>query len=444
MDAAPEPAVGALTASTVDEVTTLLKSESLKELIADVDKYLDVKKAFLADNDPEYDLIVRCNEMSVTINHHIADIHKFNRDLYQIRFPELESLVPHALDYARTVLKLGNDLASVPILNEILPAAHIITISMAASNTTGHDLSPDELKRVSDGCQAALDLEAMQSKVRGYVASRMAMYAPNLSALVGSEVASNLIGAAGGLFQLSNVPSTTLFALGKKRQILVGLSTATQLKRYGFVGECDIMQEVPVDLEKKTARMIANKAALMARLDLQNDSYRNGESGAKFRQDILDRIEKWQAPPPQRRVKVIQRPDINATKTRRGGQKLHRAKQKYHVTEMRKRANRVAFGKIQEEHGNSMKTMGMLDFEGSGVIRATASEEAGFKIKAKKWKKMGGGRNGGKTPGFATSVFAYDTVEGLALVDPNANKEKVAEESQSYFNSSSSFVNLKK
>lgn len=41
-------------------------------------------------------------------------IHKFIRDKYSKRFPELESLVPNALDYIRTV-KVPLTLASAPI-----------------------------------------------------------------------------------------------------------------------------------------------------------------------------------------------------------------------------------------------------------------------------------------------------------------------------------------
>lgn len=49
-----------------------------------------------------------------------------------------------------------------------------------------------------------------------------------------------------------------------------------------------------------------------------------------------------------------------------------------------------------------------------------------------------------KTPGIATSVYAMTPLQGLELVDPTAQREKQEEEAQSYFSSSSSFVNVKK
>lgn len=40
---------------------------------------------------------------------HLDIIHKFIRDKYSKRFPELESLVPNALDYIRTVKVSGEE-----------------------------------------------------------------------------------------------------------------------------------------------------------------------------------------------------------------------------------------------------------------------------------------------------------------------------------------------
>ncbi|XP_010833418.1 PREDICTED: U4/U6 small nuclear ribonucleoprotein Prp31 [Bison bison bison] len=52
---------------------------------------------------PEYRVIVDANNLTVEIENELNIIHKFIRDKYSKRFPELESLVPNALDYIRTV-----------------------------------------------------------------------------------------------------------------------------------------------------------------------------------------------------------------------------------------------------------------------------------------------------------------------------------------------------
>lgn len=56
---------------------------------------------------PEYRVIVDANNLTVEIENELNIIHKFIRDKYSKRFPELESLVPNALDYIRTVKVSG-------------------------------------------------------------------------------------------------------------------------------------------------------------------------------------------------------------------------------------------------------------------------------------------------------------------------------------------------
>ena len=61
---------------------------------------------------PEYRVIVDANNLTVEIENKLNSIHKFIRDKYSKRFPELESLVPNALDYIRTVKVSGEDSGS--------------------------------------------------------------------------------------------------------------------------------------------------------------------------------------------------------------------------------------------------------------------------------------------------------------------------------------------
>lgn len=54
------------------------------------------------EEDPEYKLIVEANGLTLDIDNEIGVIHRFSRDHYAKRFPELEQLVLHPLDYVRT------------------------------------------------------------------------------------------------------------------------------------------------------------------------------------------------------------------------------------------------------------------------------------------------------------------------------------------------------
>lgn len=71
------------------------------------------------------------------------------RDAYRARFPELESLVQHPVDYARVVGAIGNegDITAVE-LEGVLPSATIMVVSVTASTTAGHPLPHPQLDKV--------------------------------------------------------------------------------------------------------------------------------------------------------------------------------------------------------------------------------------------------------------------------------------------------------
>ena len=70
---------------------------------------------------------------------------------YKKRFPELESLVHHPVDYARVVLRIGNeeDVTTIP-LTDVLPQSMVMVVSVTASTTNGAALPPLELERVNE------------------------------------------------------------------------------------------------------------------------------------------------------------------------------------------------------------------------------------------------------------------------------------------------------
>jgi len=172
---------------------------------------------------------------------------------------------------------------------------------------------------------------------------------------------------------------------------------------------------------------------------MSRENHTQGEMGHKFREDILKKIEKWQEPAPKKKERVLAAPD-DVPRKRRGGARMRKYKQRYAMTEMRKRAMRLPFGKITEDHGNSMFSFGMLGLEGSGVIRANAREEKGFQSKIKKRKTHQKGNQ--TTPGFATSVYAMTPVQGLELPAPDATKEKTGDPSDGYFSTTGGFLHV--
>lgn len=147
--------------NSVRELCKLRDSDILRSIIKQIEGYGNkVRKANdiigPVETDPEYQVIVEANNIAADIDNEIgkdgvfnlflltsqllAVVHKFVRDKYQKRFPELDSLVVSPLEYVRTVKELGNDLDQAKnneILQQFLTQATIMVVSVTASTTQG-------------------------------------------------------------------------------------------------------------------------------------------------------------------------------------------------------------------------------------------------------------------------------------------------------------------
>ncbi|VDQ10275.1 unnamed protein product [Trichobilharzia regenti] len=68
------------------------------------------------------------------------------------------------------------------------------------------------------------------------------------------------------------MPSCNILVLGAQKRLLSGFSNTSVLPHTGYVFNSEIVQKLPPDLRLKAARLIANKVALAARVDLFHES----------------------------------------------------------------------------------------------------------------------------------------------------------------------------
>ncbi|XP_006652223.1 U4/U6 small nuclear ribonucleoprotein Prp31 homolog [Oryza brachyantha] len=443
------PDLESLNYDDLDSVSKLQKAQRYNDIMHKVEDALQKGTDFsnqgsILEEDPEYQLIVDCNALSVDIENEIIIIHNFIRDKYRLKFPELESLVHHPIDYARVVQKIGNEMDLTLVdLEGLLPSAIIMVISVTASTTSGKPLSEENLVKTIEACERALTLDAAKKKVLEFVESRMGYIAPNLSAIVGSAVASKLMGTAGGLGALAKMPACNVQLLGAKRKNLAGFSTATSQFRVGYLEQTDVFQSTPPALRTRACRLIAAKSTLAARIDsIRGDP--TGKAGRSLLEEIRKKIEKWQEPPPAKLPKPLPVPDFEPKK-KRGGRRLRKMKERYAQTDMMKLANRMQFGVPEESSlGDGLgEGYGMLGQAGSGKLRvSTAPSKLAAKV-AKKFKEKSYGSSGA-TSGL-TSSLAFTPVQGIELSNPQAHGNLLGSGTQStYFSETGTFSKIKR
>ncbi|OMO63211.1 hypothetical protein COLO4_32664 [Corchorus olitorius] len=376
----------------------------------------------LEDDDPGYRQIVNCNALSADIENEIVIIHNFIRDKYRLKFPELESLIHHPIDYARVVKKIGNEMDLTLIdLKGLLPKKIIIIVSTIASTTGGKPLPEPVLQKTIDACDRALALDSAKIRVLEFVESRMGIIAPNLSAIVGSAVAAKLMGTAGGLSALSRMPACDVKLLGAKKRTLAGFSTATTSRFHvGYIEQTEIFQTTPPDLRSRVFRLLASKVTLAARIDSAG-SHPSGSAGRILKDEIIKKIEKLQEPPPARRPKPL---PVHNLAPMRGGRRLRKLKERYGITEMRKLTNRMQFGVAEESSlGDGYgEGYGMLGQAGSGKLRRVSVGRSKLAAKvANKFKKQRNYGSSGFISGL-TSSLAFTPLQGFELLNPQAHE----------------------
>eukprot|EP00746_Dinoflagellata_sp_MGD_P158858 gnl/MRDRNA2_/MRDRNA2_86575_c0_seq1.p1 gnl/MRDRNA2_/MRDRNA2_86575_c0~~gnl/MRDRNA2_/MRDRNA2_86575_c0_seq1.p1 ORF type:complete len:384 (-),score=5.40 gnl/MRDRNA2_/MRDRNA2_86575_c0_seq1:957-2108(-) len=271
------------------------------------------------------------------------------RDIYRCRFPELDSIVHEPLEYAHVVKALGKeteishvDLSTVPPLSRNI-------IAVTAASTSGKPLSDLSCHKVLKGCNIIIEMNADKSSVLLFIEQKMNTIAPNLSALLGTQITANLITAVGGIINLSNTPGCNIQTLGTKEKIHRSTICTDDHPQNSFVFACEIIQQTPLAWKQKALRLVSSKCALLARIDRHGCT--NENEGLKVREEILALIEKWQELRTPKLKKALPMPD-SANNKKRGGKKLRKFREHYGVTKAHRAQNRIGFNQPQEETSN--------------------------------------------------------------------------------------------
>lgn len=416
------------------------------------------------EEDPEYILLKEANEFSTQIDGEIASVHKFIRDHYSIRFPYLEELIKNPVDYAKTVAIIKNgpldDIKAISrstdnvvgvALNTILDGPSLMVVTVEATRALGRDLNSQELETILSACMMLLDLDKAKGILTEYVQSRMNVFAPNLTALIGSLTAAQFINFAGGLTGLAKTPACNIPPLGSNKASGLGFATNVGIRQQGFLYHSPIIRAIRQDLKKQAMRIVAGKVILAARVDMVHQSP-DGSMGQQFKAECERRLDKLTEPPKNKGVRALPAPDDKPAR-KRGGRRARKAKEATAMTEIRKAQNRMAFGKEEKEvgygTGDTTKGLGMIGATDTGRLRVQQIDQRTRAKLSKKNPGWGGDtslgnasslrgfgqggtattlranglRTAGVGGGAGTSSIAFTPVQGLELVDPKIRDE---------------------
>ncbi|KAI9026156.1 hypothetical protein DFJ74DRAFT_663352 [Hyaloraphidium curvatum] len=432
-------------ADDVKTVAKLLNSKNFQETLKKMEHFKSIPRlpehnTGPVEDDPEYKLIVHANNLISDIDSEVLVVHKFLRDQYAPRFPELEQLVPSPYDFARAIKAIGTEPdVTKADLRAVLPPATVMIISVTATTTNGKPLPSEKLQKIFEAVDMLVALEDAKRKIYEYVESRMAFLAPNMTILVGASTAAKLMGAAGGLTALSKIPASNLQVIGANKKTNTGLSVLGQERHRGFIYYSDLVLDVPAEFKMKTTRVLAAKCTLAARIDAVREAA-DGHQGQRLREEVEKKIEKMLEPPPGKSIKPLAAP-IERTSKKRGGRRVRKIKQQYVMTEVRKAANRMAFNVAEDEALYMDSTEGLGTLGNTGKVRMNADERVKVKVNEKKHKLLKVPSTSKPTSGLASSI-AFTPVQGIELANPQANEERLKQLNDKYFSGFQSYIKV--
>ena len=400
---------------------TILNDESFQAYMAAVRRPVTTRS--LARSDNEFLLIEKSNTITPLIDSEISSIHKFIVQIYSKRFPELDQIVLMPMDYLKVVHRLivasestlSSDLHAVisrTDFSDFLPSNISVTITVTGSTSNGVVLNRRDVAIIESRLKTAFSLDESKSDILKFLQTLMPMFAPNLTALLGPLLAAQLVSSAGGITSLATMPSQNIESVGSHKRSSGGLSTSSMSTRVSLISACDLVSTCPIETRKRAVRLVLGKAAICARVDQFGSSdtaSSMGQIGEKLRQEIIEALRKTNEPPPARAVKALPIPqDLLPKKTRRGGARARRFKEKYALTETQKQANRVQFG--------SSNTAADIDGDIGVVDRGMIGVEIGEgRIRQSKKQKLKNSNQSGSSSSLMELTAASTTSTSLNI-----------------------------
>jgi len=155
-------------------------------------------------------------------------------------------------------------------LPDVDPGDHDRAARAASEGSSRPELGPTDpalleaRRRLGDLYRSVVEA---RRALQAAVSASSPVRTPNLTALLGPELAARLVAQAGGLDRLARLPSSTVQVLGAERAFFEHLRGHAPPPRHGLLFVHPAIQSAPRAERGKLARALAGKAAIAARLD---------------------------------------------------------------------------------------------------------------------------------------------------------------------------------
>ena len=264
------------------------------------------------------------------------------REWYSWHFPELKDLVKDNYMFARSAAYIqdkkslfqsakanddedeemkgdngeSNGESKLEGLIEIVGEPEVANSILAAAKTSmGMDCSAVDMINIVNFTQRMVKLAEFRKQLALYLTDKMAVVAPNLSALIGDTIAARLISKviiegsflpslvstivsqlflrdhlqAGSLTNLAKAPASTVQILGAEKALFRALKTKGNTPKYGLIYNSTFIGRAGAKNKGRISRYLANKCSIATRIDSFSDEP-SRIYGEKLREQVEERL----------------------------------------------------------------------------------------------------------------------------------------------------------
>ncbi|KIJ55044.1 hypothetical protein M422DRAFT_152738 [Sphaerobolus stellatus SS14] len=217
------------------------------------------------------------------------------REWYGYHFPELVRLVPDNYQYA-TVAKFIGDKETLnedklPELQALLDddPTRAQNVLDASRGSMGSGLSEIDMLNISAFAERVSSLADYRKSLANYLAEKMNLVAPSLTALLGERIGARLISHAGSLTNLSKYPASTVQILGAEKALFRALKTKGNTPKYGLLYHSTFIGRAGPKFKGRISRFLANKCSIASRIDCYTD-HPTPKFGEALRNQVEERL----------------------------------------------------------------------------------------------------------------------------------------------------------
>jgi nucleolar protein 56 len=238
------------------EDTSIIRKalEKIGEEKIDNKLFIDLLKEQISDSISRDEIIIQAISFLDDLNKSLNLFMERFREWYGLYFPEISQEIEDHEKFIRTIINSDR---------EELMKKYNINKTMGGKIFKREDL--EIMNKISLKIKELYDL---RKELEDYVEKLMKEIAPNLSEIATPKIGARLILLAGGLKELSLLPSSTIQVLGAEKALFLHLSKGIKPPKHGVLFNHPYLQKLPQKRRGAMARTLASKISIAVKADL--------------------------------------------------------------------------------------------------------------------------------------------------------------------------------